>query len=479
MALVLIDPSGGSTDYLTPFSFNIIAFPFIHHDTVYFSASQNKKDKVFAFDINKRVLYELGLANTADGLGQYHPSVSGNKIIWTTFTANGYRLQQATTGSDQWKVISPDQLKSLPDDYEVTSLKKTNANLLASVINKPLQVKKYAKLSGPVNFHSIIPGVDDPEYSITLVGNNILNTIQTLAAFTYDRSEKWKRFGVQIDYAAMFPFLSAGINYTIDRRGRYHGKTVYWNQSEPNAGISLPLNLSRGRSLTSLNIGSSYVYNQSNFKGVYKDTLGTFSYSYLNNFFTISNRAQKGIQNIYPAFAQSLSLSYKRALTRFTSSQFVANANLFLPALSVNHSIALNGAWLRKDTAGQFNFSSGFPFSRGYQSENLHKMIKWGANYHLPLFYPDAGFANIIYLLRLRANLFYDHTHVKDFLPSRLPFKADFRSTGAELYFDTKWWNTAEVTFGIRYSYLLDNDLFGATGKNRWELILPVNLFDQ
>ena len=145
----------------------------------------------------------------------------------------------------------------------------------------------------------------------------------------------------------------------------------------------------------------------------------------------------------------------------------------------INHNIVLNGAYLRKDTVGQLNFSNGFPFSRGYTAENLHEMIKWGVNYHLPLLYPDAGFANIFYLSRVRGNLFYDHTHVNDFFSNVTRFTANFRSTGAEIFFDTKWWNEAEVSFGIRYSYLLDDDLFGGIKKYRWELILPVNLLKQ
>jgi hypothetical protein len=172
-------------------------------------------------------------------------------------------------------------------------------------------------------------------------------------------------------------------------------------------------------------------------------------------------------------------LGYKRALTRYKGSQFVANGNIFVRGILTNHNIVLNAAYLNKDTVGQLNFSSGFPFSRGYQAENFHEMKKWGANYHLPLLYPDAGFANIVYLLRLRANLFYDQTYVKDYFNNGRPYADKFRSIGTELYFDTKWWNQADVTFGLRYSYLLDNDLFGATGKNRWEFILPVNLFNQ
>ncbi len=106
-------------------------------------------------------------------------------------------------------------------------------------------------------------------------------------------------------------------------------------------------------------------------------------------------------------------------------------------------------------------------------------MYKWGANYHLPLLYPDAGIANIVYLLRVRANLFYDNTVGKVAYTNGLRINTDFRSTGTEFFFDTKWWNELPVSFGFRYSYLLDRDLFGGAGSNRFEFILPVNLFQK
>jgi len=479
MSLGLINTVSGNAEYLTPFSYNVIGFPSVFNDTIYFSAVHGEEDRLFAFSLKNKKIFLLQSSLMKNGMGNYQPSVNENKIIWTSFTANGYRLQQAEKTSMQWKEITPEQFTQNNSDFGISALDKTNADLLASVSHENLPVSKYHKSFGLLNFHSIEPLVDDPDYTLTLVSENILNTLQSQLSFTYDRAEQWKKISFSAVYGALFPYLSAGVDYTIDRRGRYHNKTVYWNELEPNAGINIPLNLSKGRSLTFLNIGSSYVYNQSNFKGPYKDTLGKISYSYINNFFTISNQIQKAKQNIFPHFAQTLSLGYKRALTNYEGSQFVANGNLYLPGLLTNHNIVLNGAYLKKDTVGQLNFSSGFPFSRGYTAENLHEMIKWGVNYHLPLIYPDAGFANIVYFLRVRANLFYDHTHVNDFFTNGRPFTANFRSTGAELYFDTKWWNEASVTFGIRYSYLLDNDLFGGTGRNRWELILPVNIFQQ
>ncbi len=139
----------------------------------------------------------------------------------------------------------------------------------------------------------------------------------------------------------------------------------------------------------------------------------------------------------------------------------------------------LDAAYFHKDTSAQINFSSNFPFSRGYTAVNLYKMYKWGLDYHLPLLYPDAGFAGIVYVLRIRGNVFYDNTFAKDFYTDKTPFSASFRSTGIEVYFDTKWWNEANVSFGVRYSRLIDKDLFGGTGSNRWEIVLPVNILNQ
>ena len=479
MSLALINSANGNTEYLTPFSYNVIGFPTVFNDTIYFSASNRENDKLFAYSISNKKIFILQFKQMQNGIGYYQPSVNENRITWTSFTANGYKLQQANKIDISFNPVDTNSLKSPTSSFGISSLNKTNSNLLYSVPHENLPVSKYHKSFRLLNFHSIQPLVDDPEYSFTLVSENILNTLQSQVAFTYNRVEQWKRIGFNAVYGAFFPHLSAGVDYTIDRRGRYHGKTVYWNELEPHGGFNILLNLSKGRSLTFLNTGSNYVYNQSNFKGPYKDTLGKTSYSYINNFFTISNQIQKAKQNIFPRFAQSLSLGYKRALTNFKGSQFVAHANLYLPGFLTNHNIVINAAYLKKDTIGQLNFSSSFPFSRGYQAENLHEMIKWGANYHLPLFYPDAGFANIVYFLRVRANLFYDHTRVNDFFTNGRPFSANFRSTGAELYFDTKWWNEASVNFGIRYSYLLDNDRFGGTGSSRWELILPVNIFSQ
>ena len=478
MSLAVINIVNGESDYLLPFSYNVIGFPFLLNDTAYFSYSYHKNDELFAYTFADKKLWKLKYEQEK-GMGKYQPSVNAENIIWTSFTAEGYRLKEVAKKEIQFEEMKTDYVDKNTSSFGITALQKTNSNLLYSVPNDTFAVTKYPKGYKLFNFHSLEPSVNDPEYSLSLVGENILNTFKSQLSFTYDRSEKFKEIGFSAVYSALFPFLSAGVNYIFDRRGLYHDDIVNFNEVELFAGFNIPLNFSKGRSFTFFFFFSQYVYEQSNFQGAYKDTLGKISYSYVSNFLSFSHQVQQSVQQIFPRFAQTIGISYKTTLSNYKGFQFVAKGNLYFPGFFKNHSIILNGAILKKDSTDKFNPSSGFPFSRGYSSINLYEMYKWGVNYSFPIMYPDAGFGNIIYLLRVRSNLFYDDTRANDFYNNGNKFKASFRSTGSEIYFDTKWWNEASVSIGVRYSYLLDDDLFGGSGRNRFEIILPVNIFNQ
>ena len=477
MSLQEIELDTDSTKYLLPFTFNVIGVPVIFKDTLYFSYSYKKNDKLFAYTFSDEKLWLIE-TKEENGIGKYHPSVNDSSVVWASFTAKGYRLQQIPKRALEFKEINKDILQKITSSFGITAINNTNANLLYTVPNDSFAITKYKKSFQLFKFHSIEPAVDDPQYSLTFVSENILNTLQSNLTFTYDRAEKFKEISFNATYAGLFPFLSAGVNYFIDRSILFHQNLIRFNQFEPFGGFNIPLNLSKRRSFTNLNFGSQYVYSHAIFRGKYQDTLKS-SYSYISNFLSFNHQLQKAQQQIFPSFAQSVSLTFKTPLSVVKGFQFLANSNLYFPGFSQTNSLVLNGAYLRKDSLNKISFSSGFPFSRGYQAVNFYEMYKWGINYYFPIAYPDAGFANILYLLRVRANLFFDDAHVKDFSADRNIFSADFRSTGTEILFDTKWWNQVDISFGIRYSRLLDKDLYGGKGNNRWEIILPVNILDQ
>ncbi len=89
-----------------------------------------------------------------------------------------------------------------------------------------------------------------------------------------------------------------------------------------------------------------------------------------------------------------------------------------------------------------------------------------GANYQMPLFYPDWGFAGLIYLQRIRLNLFTDISQVTN---NSLNMTYDQNSYGFELIVDATVVNQLRLSFGLRNSVLLDRDYFDEDKKNAFQ----------
>jgi hypothetical protein len=475
MSLALIDINTGSTKYLLPFSYQPLGFPVISQNMVYFTATSGITDRLFAISPADGKLLEMKDTNTSN---KYEPAVTDNKLAWVQLTAWGYQLNQANKSNVKWNVVSQGKIPGGLSDVNISALKRdSTTDLLASVTDKPLTVTKYHKAYHLFNFHSLIPSFNDPNYTFSLTGENVLNTFQSALSFTYNRDEGYKDFGFDAVYGVLFPYLSGGANYILDRRSYYKGNNIYWNETNVHTGLQFPLNLSSGKHFSSLNFGTDVYYSSDNFQPPYKNLFSDQKYTYLNHYIIFNNSSQQAVQNVYPRLGQSITLNYKSAISNINAKQFLANGSFYFPGLFINQNLVINLAHQQKDKNNVISFSNDFPFSRGYTAENLYDMNKAGVNYAFPIAYPDAGVANTVYFLRLRGNLFYDYTHVSDFYTNGGTFKDTFRSTGAEMFFDTKWFNEQSVTFGLRYSYLVDRDVFGGTGRNRFEIVLPVSLF--
>ncbi|MBC7829586.1 MAG: hypothetical protein H7122_17715 [Chitinophagaceae bacterium] len=478
MSIAVVDLNNGSTKYILPFSWSVIGFPAIDKNSIYFTLSYDGTDKIFRWE-NDRLYIVQETVKNPHNTGDYQVTVLNDKLAWTRFTASGYRLmfsQKNKTAADTpASQFLPDQ-----PNFGIQSVSDSLNQFLSDVKTRNYKITNYQKSFRLFNFHSRRPYVNDPDYSFSFVSENILNTMQSEVFLNYNRNEQYKQVGFSVLYGALFPVLKLGTQFTFDRNARLrtNAPRIYWNEWETNLGFSIPLNLSNGRTFTYLTTGSDYVYNKRYLTGYYKDSFENRAFGYINASLNFSNQIQKARQHIYPRFAQTVLVNYKKAVTNLEGSQFLVSGNLYLPGISNNHSLVLQAAWHRRDTLNDIRFSNSFPFSRGYATNNFHQMWKAGANYHLPLAYPDWGFGNIIYFLRIRGNLFYDYTQIADYNSAAKVVRLNFRSFGTEIFFDTKWWNQYSVSFGIRYSRLIDQDLEGRTA-NQFEIVLPVNLLNR
>jgi hypothetical protein len=469
MALAMAEIATGNTTRLTPPSFNVVGYPCVNNGVIYFTASYGGNDDVFALRMNDKKIFKI----SNGPLGNYFVNAGNGKLTWSAFTAEGYQLKQTEEKDIVWNEVSMAATDDLTEKYKV-SLSNEFGNILSGKITqRKFFVSDYKKGTKLLNFHSWRPYYSDPIFTFSLYGENVLNTFQTELYYLYNQDEKTSAVGFNAVYGAWFPYLNAGTELTFDRQAVTGNRTRHWNQLDSRIGLSVPLNFTSGQTYKSFNVASYYVLRNEFNKGFFKDSIGNTSFSYLLHTLSWTQQIQRAVQHIYPRFAYSFSVNHRHAITNYKGYQFIGSGSLYVPGLLSTHNLILTGSFQQRDTLAQIVFSDRFAYSRGYTGRYFSRMWRLSANYHLPLLYPDWGFGNILYLQRIRANLFYDFTKVysKDKLTTR-----DQRSAGGEIFVDTKWWNQYPLTFGFRVSQLLDQDQFNGFKGTVFEFVLPVSI---
>lgn len=468
--------AGGDITTILPFANRVLSYPVVQGDTLFYTCSNNGNDEIWAYVGGDNKHYRL--AGHQTGLYQAAGGADG-KLISAVFTARGFRLGKIAA---QWTPVnSGDSLQALYVSKNTNSI--LNGTLQRQLPEK-YTVSPYHKAFRLSNFHSWQPDYDDPDFTFSIYGENVLNTYQSRLYYQYNRNEGFHKLGYTGVYGGWYvqPFI--GLSRTWDRNTPYNRDTsFYWNENNLRAGLQLPLNLSGGKRYRYLTFSSSFNILDRKWTGVGEKLLVSWpSINYLESRIQYTSQIQSAARQIYPHWAHSLLVQFRNVLNpSLRGQQFLVSGSLYMPGLVPSHSLVLSAAYQGRDTLVSnytkgIVFESNFPFSRGYQGVSYPRMWKVGANYHLPLWLPDWGLAQLVYFKRIRANVFYDLTGGRSL---RLKTTTHFATVGAEVYFDTRWWNQEGVTFGFRYNRLLNNEFTGSKSASVWQIIWPVNLFNR
>lgn len=460
MALVQQSLNDSSKKILLPFAKRIIGYPLVQHDTLLYTCSNNGNDEVWAYVINEQKNYKL--AETSTGL--YQGAIKNDSVYSSNFTADGYRLT-ALHAIWQQQNNTADILKDL---YVQHPFQSSLNNYLQNIPSQNFTITKYYKANHPFNFHSRSPYIDGAEYSVKLFGNNVFNTFQHELYYAYNINEGYHRAGYTGIYGGWYvqPFID--VNQTWNRNfliadSAFNAQRFYYNQTQFAGGLQLPLNFTGGLMYRNLLLSASFRNNQIAWKGLAKTFFENRSFNYGEFRVSYSQSIQQAAQQIYPHIAQSFLLQYRQGSKAY---QLLASGSFYFPGFAPTHSLVISTAYQLRDTTSTYIYDNNFSFSRGYSKVDFPRMWKVGGTYHFPLAYPDWGFGNIVYFLRIRGDVFFDYTEVKS-LRTQLHYQ--FNTAGAELFFDTKWWNQQPLSFGIRYDNLLNNH-----NKSRIEFVLPI-----
>ena len=442
-------------------------------DYLFFNGGFDGIDQIYSFNMLDGKLRKH--SNVL--LGAFHPdlSIRNEQFAYSSYGLKGYDIAVRTISSAPWEEFAvPDSiseqlfasvnLKSDTLDFNPTG------QLTASYPEKP-----YNKFSHLIKLHSWAPywfdytdpNIDDPQIStgLTLLSQNELST--AFASLGYERAFGENFLHTRFTYKGLFPVF----DFTTSYGGSSPVATVS-DVPEPERapGLSstlssyVPLTFSSGKVLSGMQPSLQFTYNSTFFynteAGAYKQGVGFFVprlylYSYLRT----------SARDLQPRLGFTLDgkLSTAPLHTELYGNIKSLRLNLYLPGIIRNQGLRLRGEWQNQDVASYY-FQNHLSLPRGYTQRTFIDISRYSADYAFPIVYPDLSLGSLLYLKRIRGNLYVDYMEgVESYITeTRTTRPEHLLSQGVELLADYHLFRfIVEFTSGARISYLPKEKSFG------------------
>jgi len=294
-----------------------------------------------------------------------------------------------------------------------------------------------------------------------VLSQNLLSTLFAGTGYEYDLSERTGKFYLNLSYQGWFPVID--LNYSYGKRagiGRYSSTgesfRYTWNESNLQAAVSVPMNLSRGIWYRKIQptVGTSWIYvihDKNTPEQFTKGSINTLDYRlYMYNYI------RSNYQDMFPKWGQNLDINFRH--TPFTGndmgSVFGISTNLYFPGIFRHHGIRIYGGFQRRwdNLVYGYQFSNLIAIPRGTTAIYTPDLLSFSANYKFPFLRLDASLGSVLYIKRFKLNLFYDWSHGWE------PLEDTFlKSTGFELTSEMHILRfVAPFELGVQGAYLPD-----------------------
>jgi hypothetical protein len=339
--------------------------------------------------------------------------------------------------------------------------------------------QSYSKAGNLLNPHSWAPiaidaGNIEVKPGVMVLSQNTLSSMFVNAGFEYDLNEQTGKFYTGISYEGLFPVFD--LTFDIGTRAAlasYHSWSAVrftWQETNLKFIASIPFNFSHGRYIRRLepSLGTTLIgikHLSSTPEQFTSGLIQTLDYRLYAYQYQRSNQ-----KDVYPRFGQFLNLNYRHS--PFTENNmgsiFAGTASLYFPGIIRHQGVLLYLGYQEKHEVDDLSYaySNNIKTPRGWTSISDPQMVSMQLNYKFPVIYPDFSAGSIVYLKRVKANLFYDMT-----IGWENNSRYDYKSTGIELTADFHVLRfLAPIEMGVRAVY------FPSYGDLDWEFLYSIGL---
>jgi Tol biopolymer transport system component len=454
--------TGMMKELFAPVYRDIRGTPVFHKGYILFSADFGGIQDVYAYDTLSKACYKV----TSARFGMTDPVSwkSGDEIVLSDYCADGMMISRFRMEPSGWVPLQQVSDRSVRL-YDKLALQE-GVNLQDSLrlsgrfsrfhpsgprdstnVNNAVEhpSKKYNRLTHLFNPHSWAPvSIDAANLELNpgvmVLSQNLLSTMVAGAGWEYSIQEQTGNFYATLQYEGWYPVISARFD-AGNRSGYYTGGTsgarirYTWQETKLKPLVSVPLTLSRGRNITLIqpSAGGTFIYvnhNASTPEMFVQGWITTLDYRVVATHY----RRFRG-KDLQPSFGFSAELNFRHSPVGINQVGTIASAEVttWLPGFIRHQGWWFYGGYQQRTDGNTVGYSYGdlISYPRGYPGLYGREAATVKGNYTFPIGYPDLSLGSLIYLKRLRMNLFYDAGVDFDLVPADV-----FQSVGGELMVD-------------------------------------------
>lgn len=423
--------TGQWTELLHTVSLNITS-PVWKDNKIYFESGADGINNIYSFNPSDARILRL----TSSRFGAFDPAISDKdgRLFFSDYQPKGYRV--ASLPADSLLTEKTDFSKPFVAPFVATLTAQEQFNLDSARLDSiDFQPERYRKLPHTFKIHSWAPfyydvtaamntSADDLSTIVkpgaTILSQNALGTSIMQAGWYYEKG--YHHGKLSYTYQGWFPVLDIAADYggkafdmawVTNDQGQTGTRGGYVNRNllEAEARLYLPFNLTGRQYIRGIQPSLTYYFTNNRYQQFESGKFRNFQYLLPElRFYSYRKLAQR---DILPRLGYQVRLQYLMSPmnTENYGSLYAARLTTYWPGIVRNHSLMLRGGYQYQQLDNKYLYlpKQLIDSPRGY-NYNYQTRQQWmfKADYAFPIFCPDWNIGSLIYIKRLRANLFYD-----------------------------------------------------------------------
>lgn len=389
---------------------------------ILFKAHYNGIDNLYLLDPESQSIFQISNIE----YGASHPvyDTSTNQVYFTNYDGRNNLPTRFTLKKNE--PTSSSNIKNTFTAYFKPLQSQETDNVKDTTISSEIFPEKpYKEIAHLFNFHSL--SINDGNYNdlasyepgLFLLSNNLMNTLATKIGFTYDPDQHGLDFQTEIKYNRYFPKFSIGYDNRALLSTIRHPKdsllrAVRWRENYTQFQVEFPVSFNRLNHNYSLNfrVASSYTQRYNLNDPAFQNVLIRYVEFPMSYQLSIGRNSRYSHLDLAPRWGQNISVGLRNLpFSSLNGLRTHLQSVFYFPGMASNHSTQVRFNIQHRE--GLFAFDNVIPMVSGYDQLRLTQPKNtFFLNYKFPLAYPDFEIGPLVYIKRLKANLFSDFEDV-------------------------------------------------------------------